>query len=140
MGRGLCRIPARSGEQRGDGPPLPPAPRGPAHPSASYLQSSAPAGTRATSWRTIPRRAPSGNPGTSWAPSRAGTLSLFRTTGTMLKWSVLQPLDTHRDRLSCSSLRLSALREPAMGHLLSQPLSLAGLRTPTPVPRAALTQ
>lgn len=102
--------------------------------SAPYLQSSALAGTRAASWRAIPRRAPSGNPGTSRAPSRAGTLSLLRTTGTTLKWSVLQPLDTRRDRPSCSSLRLSTLREPAMGHPLSQPLSQAGLRTPTSMP------
>ena len=122
------------GGQRGDGPPLPPG--APHTQSESYLQSSALAGTRAAFWQMIPRRAPSGNPGTSPAPSRAGTLSLFRTTGTTLKQSVLQPLDTRRDRPSCSSLRLSTLREPAMGHLLSQRLSQASLRTPTPAPRA----
>lgn len=88
----------------------------------SYLQHSALAGTRATSWRMILLRLPSGKPGVSCVLSRAGTLSLLRTTGTTWKRMVLQPLDTSRDRWSCSSFRLSAFREPATSPPPGQPL------------------
>lgn len=86
---------------------------------ASYLQSWALAGTRATSWLMILFKLPSGNPGARWAPSRTGTLCFHRTTGTTLKRIVLQPLDTSSDRCSSSSHRLSTFREPAMAALLA---------------------
>lgn len=73
---------------------------------------------------------PSGNPGFNWAPSKAGTLCFFLTTGTTLKRIFLQPLDTSRDRCSCPSFRLAAFSEPATTcHQSSSPLLGPGLPT-----------
>lgn len=111
------------------GPPARPSPRGtlrPRHlggtqtsragraaPAGTYLQCWPLAGTRSTPWLRMRCRLPSGNPGDSWAPSRAGPGCSLLTTGTTLKRIFLQPPDTKRDRCSCSSSRLAALREPA---------------------------
>lgn len=81
--------------------------------SGIYLQCWALAGTRSTPWLAILLKMPSGNPGFNWAPSKAGTLCFFLTTGTTLKRIFLQPLDTSRERCGCPSFRLAALSEPA---------------------------
>lgn len=107
-----------------------PFPQDPKVQSDIYLQCWALAGTRSTPWLAILLKMPSGNPGFSWAPSKAGTLCFFLTTGTTLKRIFLQPLDTSRDRCSCSSFRLAAFSEPATTcHQSSSPLLGPGLPT-----------